>query len=153
VIITHSDDKFLVVTKPSIFLAGPTPRATNVESWRPRAIDLLHSMKFDGQVIVPERRSWELGFYGYQVEWEFVGLENCTKIVFWIPRDLETMPAFTTNVEFGRYVDSGRIIYGRPIDAPKTRYLDWLYTKMTGKLPIRDLYTLLDIAVREIKSG
>jgi len=45
------------------------------------------------------------------------------------------MPAFTTNVEFGRYVGRKDCIYGRPADAPKNRYLDWLYTKMTKKQP------------------
>ena len=42
------------------------------------------------------------------------------------------MPAFTTNVEFGRYIGSGRVVYGRPDNAEKCRYLDWLYQDVTG---------------------
>ena len=68
-----------------------------------------------------------------QVEWENFGTENCSKIVFWIPRKLDTMPAFTTNVEFGRYVGSGKCMYGRPDDSEKNRYLDWLYKKLNSK--------------------
>jgi hypothetical protein len=40
------------------------------------------------------------------------------------------MPAITTNVEFGRYVGSGKCMYGRPDDSEKNRYLDWLYKKL-----------------------
>jgi hypothetical protein len=53
-----------------------------------------------------------------QVEWEYAGLESCTAVAFWVPRQLPTLPGFTTNVEFGRYVDSGRCVYGRPDGAP-----------------------------------
>lgn len=34
------------------------------------------------------------------------------------------MPAFTTNVEFGEDLHSGKMLYGRPDGAPKMRYLD-----------------------------
>jgi hypothetical protein len=60
---------------------------------------------------------------------------------------LETLPGFTTNVEFGRYVGSGRCVYGRPEGAPHTRYLDWLYTKLTGKRPEKTLRETLRVAV------
>jgi hypothetical protein len=59
--------------------------------------------------------------------------------VFWVPRDLVTFPGFTTNVEFGRYVGSGRCIYGRPPGSPQTKYLDWLYRKLTGGQPEESL--------------
>jgi len=114
----------------SVFLAGPTPRSINVPSWRPHAIDALNHMGYGGQVIVPERyvKSNHID-YDEQAEWEHLGLENCSSIVFWIPRDLDTMPAFTTNIEFGRYCKDSRVFYGRPDNAPKNRYLDWLYKK------------------------
>jgi hypothetical protein len=87
-------------------------------------------MGYGGQVIVPEHIGGCDNFdYDGQVEWEHYGLENCSRIVFWIPRDLKDMPAFTTNVEFGRYCKDPRMMYGRPDDAPKNRYLDWLYKK------------------------
>lgn len=112
----------------SIFLAGPTPRSLKVESWRPKALEILKNLNYKGQVFVPERVvKQEKIDYLDQVEWENFGTENCTKIVFWIPRKLPDMPAFTTNVEFGRYVGSGKCMYGRPTNSEKNRYLDWLY--------------------------
>ncbi len=118
----------------SIFLAGPTPRSRDVVSWRPDALLILEKIGYKGQVFVPERlvKSEKIDYID-QVEWENFGTENCSKIVFWIPRKLETMPAFTTNVEFGRYVGSGKCMYGRPDDSEKNRYLDWLYKKLNPK--------------------
>src|SRR5262245_24094695 len=85
---------------PSIFLAGPTPRTADVLSWRPEALDLLRALAFSGTVLVPERRGgWHRGDYLDQVEWEFAGLEGCSVIAFWVPRDPATLPGFTTNVE------------------------------------------------------
>ena len=63
--------------------------------------------------------------------------------MFWIPRSLPDMPAFTTNVEFGYWLHSGKVIYGRPDDATKIKYLDWLYKEDYNKIPINDLDELL----------
>ncbi len=49
----------------------------------------------------------------------------------WVPRNLNTMPAFTTNVEWGMYWDSGRIVLGAPEGAPKNEYLQW-YAQFGG---------------------
>lgn len=141
-------DQPLEIRPPSIFLARPTPRAADVSSWRPEALDLLRQLEFTGTVLVPERRDWSVKFdYADQVEWEFAGLETCTAIAFWVPRDLLTLPGFTTNVEFGRYVNSGRCVYGRPPGAPHTRYLDWLFTKLTGTTPEESLRNTLAAAI------
>jgi len=43
--------------------------------------------------------------------------------LFWIPRNLESMPAFTSNIEFGEFLHSGKIILGYPETAHKMRYL------------------------------
>jgi hypothetical protein len=103
---------------------------------------------FAGTVLVPEQRDWSAKFdYQGQVEWELAGLEAATALVFWVPRDLETLPGFTTNVEFGRYVGSGRCFYGRPDGAPQTRYLDWLYEKLRGRRPTNTLEGTLRAAV------
>lgn len=69
----------------------------------------------------------------------FAGLERASVIAFWVPRDLERLPGFTTNVEFGGYVGSGRVVYGRPDGWPMNRYLDWLYGKCTGRIPCQSL--------------
>ena len=141
-------DEVPAIGHPSIFLAGPTPRRPEVPSWRPEALDLLRGLGFAGTVLVPERRDWAARFsYLDQVEWEYAGLENCSVIAFWVPRDVQQLPGFTTNVEFGRYVGSGRCVYGRPDNAPHTRYLDWLYRKLTGREPQSTLQGTLSAAL------
>jgi hypothetical protein len=111
--------------RKSIFLAGPTPRSPEVPSWRPRAVQLLQEMGFDGTVFVPEDddASWKFS-YDDQIEWELEALHSATVIAFWVPRDLETMPAFTTNVEFGLFAKNRNVVLGCPEDAPKMKYLD-----------------------------
>lgn len=113
----------------AIFLAGPTPRDPETPSWRPEAIRILEELGYDGVVFVPEPEDgqWR-GSYTDQTEWEKMGTEMADKVVFWVPRDLRTMPALTTNIEFGRYVDTGKAVLGHPEGAPKMRYLDWLVT-------------------------
>lgn len=142
-------EKLLALHLPSIFLAGPTPRSRDVQSWRPEAIEFLDRLGYKGQVLVPEHKvkGMEKVDYTDQVEWEHYGLENATKIVFWIPRDLKTMPALTTNVEFGRYVTSGRALYGRPDNAEKCRYLDWLYKKYNHRPIFNTLQSLMVYAL------
>ena len=114
-------------TSCSIFLAGPTPRNAEVASWRPAALQLLEDQGFSGIVFVPEDadNEWRKS-YMEQVNWERAALDAAAVVFFWVPRDLKTMPGFTTNVEFGRYCTSGKAVLGFPEGAPKTRYLEWL---------------------------
>jgi hypothetical protein len=131
----------------SLFLAGPTPRSKNVASWRPEAIRILGKIGFDGNVLVPERSDWTAAnCYEHQIKWEWAGLDNCTLIVFWVPREMATMPALTTNVEFGLYVRSKPCLYGRPSSAVSCRYLDYLYENATGAAPIDNLEQLMQQA-------
>ena len=106
----------------TVFLAGPTPRTSDVASWRPAALDALEACGYRGVVLDPERRTPQYE-YDSQVAWEAAALRISDIIVFWVPRDLATLPAFTTNVEFGMWVAANRVICGGPIDAPKNRYL------------------------------
>src|SRR5262245_28260250 len=95
--------------RPALFLAGPTPRSRAVPSWRPDALRILRELLFPGTVFVPEN-SGEDGLspaYEEQVLWEWACLEWADAIAFWVPRDLGTLPGFTTNVEFGLYCRSG----------------------------------------------
>ena len=111
----------------SVFLAGPTPRSADVPSWRPEALRRLREAGYTGTVFVPEDASGDYRHsYLDQVTWERDGLSAADVILFWVPRELKTMPAFTTNVEFGSWVSSGKVILGYPPDAPKCRYLGWL---------------------------
>lgn len=137
----------------SIFLAGPTPRSTDVKSWRPEFIERLDSMNFDCTVLVPETASgWWLENYDQQCQWEYDHLHKADLIAFWVPRDLDTMPGFTTNIEFGYWVTDPKTIYGRPNSAPKTRYLDWLYKKEHNVLPCESMDVLVHDLVSAMKA-
>jgi hypothetical protein len=117
--------------EPSIFLAGPTPRSPEVQSWRPRALRKLAD--FPGAVYLPERRDGAARHsYDDQIQWETDALEAATCIMFWIPRELAPdaggyprMGALTTNVEFGMWYKSGKVVLGYPRTAQKMSYLEW----------------------------
>ena len=111
---------------PSIFLAGPTPRDNSVKSWRPEAIEILISLGFDGTVLIPEAEDgvWK-NEYDNKIEWEWSGLRAASCIAFWVPRDLATMPAFTTNIEWGKWYESGKVVLGYPDNTPKMSYFKY----------------------------
>lgn len=110
---------------PSIFLAGPTPRSKAVHSWRPEALEELRRQGFDGSVLVPEPEPGAEWHWTLQVAWESAALQSASCIMFWIPRVMETMPAMTTNVEFGWWYRSGKIVVGMPATAERVRYIEW----------------------------
>jgi hypothetical protein len=116
----------LVDSNHSIFLAGPTPRNKDVKSWRSDALKILLEAGYNGVVYIPEPESgvWSDN-YNHQIEWEWEALNKAVCVLFWVPREIKTMPAFTTNVEFGMFYDSGKIVLGYPIGAPKMKYLDY----------------------------
>ena len=142
-IINYSDQE-VIKNKKSIFLAGPTPRGENVESWRTKACQIIEQYGFDGIVYVPEYSSWKPKTdYVDQAQWERDALANSSVIAFWIPRFLPDMPAFTTNVEFGYWLHTGKVLYGRPDNAKKIKYLDWLYQVDTNMEPYHSIEDLL----------
>ncbi|GAA2509394.1 hypothetical protein GCM10010406_52290 [Streptomyces thermolineatus] len=115
---------------PSVFLAGPTPHKGAVPSWRPAAVQVL-AARWAGQqpltVLSPESRNGRRADrYEDQVDWETDARAAASAILFWIPRDLRTLPGMTTNVEFGLDVTTGRAVLGCPPDCPnpeRNRYL------------------------------
>lgn len=127
----YEDDPELPLSGTSIFLAGPTPRAPDVPSWRPEALQYLEALGFGGSVFVPERTPGLPSIsscgstYEDMVNWELRHLNAASCILFWVPRDLATMPGFTTNVEFGCWVvrNPGKLVLGHPPWAVKMRYL------------------------------
>ncbi len=146
-VINYSDEE-VIKGKKSVFLAGPTPRGENAVSWRTEACEILEEIGFDGVIYVPEYSTWKpKEDYVDQAMWEREALTEATIILFWIPRSLPDMPAFTTNVEFGYWLHSGKVIYGRPDNAVKIKYLDWLYELEYNEKPINDLKLLLENAI------
>jgi 8-oxo-dGTP pyrophosphatase MutT (NUDIX family)/nucleoside 2-deoxyribosyltransferase len=137
----------------SIFLAGPTPRSSEVQSWRGEAVAELGLLGYDGAVFIPEDEhgKWQHSYVD-QVEWEERCLNASDCVVFWIPRDLATMPGFTTNIELGVWLDSGKAVIGFPEDAPKTKYIKYYTEKL--KVPnSRSLKGTLEEAVRFLGEG
>ena len=123
----YTGESFPCNVTRSIFLAGPTPHSRETPSWRPKALRLLNKIGYDGHVFVPEYRdTFSNGEINYkeQIDWETEGLNRADCIVFWVPRNLKTMPAFTTNIEFGAWAPTGKTIFGAPADAPKNDYLE-----------------------------
>lgn len=135
----------------SLFAAGPTSRAhlrnkdgSEVLSWRPNFVKELEKHHYSGQVFIPESKHG--GFCNdreKQINWEYDHLHMAKLIVFWVPRDLETLPGFTTNCEYGYWLRSGKILYGRPESAHKISYLDWMYKKETGLKPATSMSELV----------
>lgn len=136
----------------SIFLAGPSPRDPSQPNWRPEALKLLEEQGFDGVVFVPlpENGDWSHG-YDAQVGWELENLDRADQIVFWVPRSKE-LPALTTNIEFGRYFDSGRAVLGFPEGATNMRYLEAI-GKPEGVPVLSTLESTLAEAVKRIGAG
>lgn len=148
--IINYSDKSVLKGKKSIFLAGPTPRSLDVETWRKEAISILNELGFDGIVYVPELEVDNRTFnYDNQVWWEREALYNASTIIFWIPRSAQ-LPAYTTNLEYGYWIakNSDKCLYGRPDDSERNKYLDWLYHTETGRTPINNLKELLKNAVK-----
>jgi hypothetical protein len=132
----------------SIFLAGPTPRDTATPSWRPEALRILRDIGFSGQVYVPETADWgPHDHYDGQIQWEWEALNLATVAMFWIPRDIVSMPGLTTNVEFGLLVQSGKLVLGYPEGAPKMKYL----AKLAARHHVPVFHSLEDTLLAAVK--
>jgi len=119
----------------TIFLAGPTVRGNQQHlqpSWRFEAIEIFSKLKFAGSLIVPEfadpaesdkDKDWI-------PLWEFEGLSIADAILFWVPRTKELI-GLTTNWELGYWMgrEPDRVIYGRPPEAYRTKYLDLMWQR------------------------
>lgn len=126
--IIYSQQPIPTKTEKSIFLAGCTPRSEDVKSWRSGALNFLESIGFDGHVYVPEFEDniVQLNLdYDAQIAWENKCMNIADVILFWIPRNLTDMLGLTSNVEYGNWMRSGKIVLGYPSNAEKMRYLQY----------------------------
>jgi 8-oxo-dGTP pyrophosphatase MutT (NUDIX family) len=133
----------------AIFLAGP--RTDKDASWRPNVLRdiqaFYQSEDLNIVVFIPEPRhqSFDSNNYVGQLEWEKQHLDMADAILAWVPTDMtSSLIGLTTHVEFGRYVESGKLFYGRPDGADHMSYLDWMYTDVTKRQPITRLADLIN---------
>ena len=139
----------------SIFLAGPTPRSDDVPSWRPEALaEIQRRNTVDVlAVFVPEPQDGaRYPAYDSQVEWEQRWLDAADSILFWVPRDMATLPGLTTNVEFGRYESSGRVVLGAPENAQHVRYLQY-HAQRNGVPVVSTLAETVEASLAAIGAG
>jgi 8-oxo-dGTP pyrophosphatase MutT (NUDIX family) len=151
--VVYAREAFPESLTQSIFLAGPTPRSSDVPSWRPAALEELARLGFDGAVFVPEPRdsAWAPG-YEEQITWEEAGLHRADVILFWVPRDMRTLPGLTTNVEWGAWAGSGKVVLGTPEGAAHVGYL--LHYAQKYRVPlVRDLAGVAVAAVNLAGGG
>ena len=134
--LVFSDEQLPTEVTKTIFLAGPSPRYYEgskilIDTWRHRAIDILALLGYDGHVFIPLPKfafypgtaSKNAIDYLNQVEWEHNAMNRADVLFFYVDRK-EDNQGLTTNIEFGKYVNSGRMVYCRPHDALKVRYMD-----------------------------
>lgn len=133
--LVFADDEFPTTVTKTIFLAGPNPRYKNGDkiepTWRHKAIDYLKGYDYDGHVFIPLPKDSFLGEfvknpvsdYEHQIDWEDKAMARADVLLFYVDRR-NGLQGLTTNIEFGRYLDSGRMVYGRPNNAESIRYLD-----------------------------
>lgn len=110
----------------SIFLAGPVPRKQTI-SWRVDAIKYLKAHGYNGTIYNPETSTANYeNYYDEQFAWEHDKLDKSDVIVFWIPRVLKNNEALglTTNIEFGLYANSNKLVVGFPQDADEVKYIE-----------------------------
>ncbi|MFI6980025.1 nucleoside 2-deoxyribosyltransferase domain-containing protein [Embleya sp. NPDC050154] len=156
IVVVNSPDEPPREWDASVFLAGPTPRAAHVASWRPAALKLLgERWRGPGRLVVfvPEPadgHSWPT--HQVQRDWELRNLDRSDRVLFWIPRDLRDLPGLTTNDEWGWLKDSGRAVLGTPPDAPHVRY-QRAYA-LGHDVPVRDtLAETIDTVLEAVGAG
>lgn len=155
VVLVHAGEEPPDVYDASMFLCGPTPRTSEVDSWRPEAIAKISS-RWRGAgrlvVFVPEPRSGERWpSYDINRTWELYWGDRADVVLVWIPRG-PGMPGYTTNDEFGRWKDSGRVVLGTPRAAEHVRY-QRDYAAETGIPLADDLTGTIALALDHIGSG
>lgn len=164
--IIFSDQPFPHSITKSMFLEGPSMRSSDQKDWKHEALAILENIQYDGAVIIPIPKN---KFYGGEddSEWNYIGqvdkeiqLRNKADIIVaWVAREIDYsrkdlgMPGFTTNVEIGEDLHSGKFIYGRPDSAPKCRYLDHIYLKSHNKEFHTELKSILEDTVEQLGKG
>lgn len=113
--------------RASAFIAGPMPRDPNARSWRPELLGELQARwTAPGTLVVfvPEARDRHNPDPEYVSQlWEERWMAVVDVIVFWVPRNMTSMPGLNSNIEFGRHESGGRLVLGLPAEAVSVQYL------------------------------
>lgn len=109
-------------------------------------------------IWLKKSKTYTVTEYAEQIEWEELCLNIADLIVFWVPRDLSLdsngqlrMPAFTTNVEWGVWCQSEKVLLGFPEKAEKNKYLEF-YAKKYNIENYNNLIDLLKSSVELVNS-
>jgi len=75
-------------------------------------------------------------------------MDDSDTILMWIPRKIKNkLYGLTTNIEFGMYIKQSKLIYGRPNDSDKNRYLDYVYNKYNSNKYFNNLNTMINTII------
>jgi len=138
--------------KKSIFLAG-TISSDRKNDWRQLVISKLEKAGYNGIVLNPDYTDIaedQRNTYEDQILWEINAIKTSTATMFWIDRDLKTRPGLTTNVEFGYWLNTDKIFYGRPDTSEKCFYLDYIYKLQGFSNPANNLDDLVNITLKNM---
>ncbi|MFH1098462.1 MAG: nucleoside 2-deoxyribosyltransferase domain-containing protein [Candidatus Uhrbacteria bacterium] len=123
----YAGETFPTTITKILYLAGPSPRDKSHPNWREETLRRLEQEGYDGHVFVPLPRDGQFpDDYQAQATWEQSAMDRSDVVLFWVPRNLVTLPAFTTNVEFGQKCRNRNVVLGYPKGAPKCRFLGYL---------------------------
>lgn len=150
-IITPEDK--IVKSKNSVFLAGTTPK-NRKNDWRKQIIAILQEKGFNGTIFNPDYTEIANKLtYEDQIMWEIKAMKACGVVAFWIDRDLPKRPGLTTNVEFGYWLRSDKVVYGRPENSEKCFYLDYTYKYEQKKKHVLTLNQLADEIINKLSKA
>ncbi len=108
---------------------------------------MLQNHGFKGNVFVPEYEIVDdaVDYGDEHIDWEHKCLKEADLILFWVPRNLKNMHGLTTNIEWGRWESSGKVLLGYPDHAERMGYMKYYAKK--HQVPIfHDLAEMLEHA-------
>ncbi len=112
---------------PSILLVGPTPNRPRDQGWRMEALNLIDATDVRVTVLCPEyfRTPAGKGSYEDQLDWEDEALASATVLLFFFPRETDSMLGLDATLYWGRYsrATPERCVLGAPDWAVHTRLL------------------------------
>lgn len=156
--------EFSLKKNKSIFLAGPVERDKMFDqTWRRKVIDYVHEEYGnidDLTLFIPDFEQpqyWDMenkNTLARLHQWEWKNMDEASKILFWIPRDIGAgLYGYTTNIEFGYWMgkDPEKVVLGYPKNADRMEYIEDLYKNLCPNHVIFDnLNTMIDTIIGEL---